>query len=337
MLDERKGVILRAVVEEYVATGNPVGSAAVAKAAQLKVSSATVRNEMMVLEAQGYIDQPHTSAGRVPTDLGYRYYIDHLARPVRLAARDRAAVVEFFSHAHRELENMLAESSRLLSRLTAYAAVVVGPQLEASRVRDVHLTALSSATVLAVLVLDTGRVEKLLVEGVSADHETVARAAHALAEAMRGSSPFGGVPPAPSTGTPEADSLAARVVSEIARWAQPSLIPFYLGGTSNLMAGVAEAAEVQHVLDALEEQVAVMSMLSDALHSTHLVVRIGSENTLPEMKDWSVVTARYQAGGRPLGAVSVVGPTRMNYLRAMSAVEAVSEGLGDALGSMGAE
>ena len=338
MLDDRKAAILRSIVEEHIATGHPVGSAAVAKSAGLGVSSATVRNEMMVLEAQGYISQPHTSAGRIPTDRGYRYYVDHLSSRPRVYSRDRVVVAQFFARAHRELEDLMAASSRLLSHLTAYAAVVGRPQLQASRVRDVHLVSLGAQTVLAVVVTNTGRVERFVVEDAEHTEQDLARASQALSDALRGRSVFDAGPEILSTGSGLADDLARRVLAEVRRWtADPASAAYYLGGASNLVSAAAELAEVHHVLDALEKQVAVVTLLSEALEQAHLVVRIGSENEAPEMKEWSVVTAPYQCGGRPLGAVGVVGPTRMDYARAISAVEAVSAALGDALGSLRAE
>ena len=129
-LDERKAAILRAVVEEYVETAEPVGSQRVAGSRKLGVSSATVRNDMTVLEREGYITQPYTSAGRIPTDLGYRYFVDHFTSEGALRITQRRAVAEFFESAHRALEDLLHETSQLLSRVTDHAAMVVGPQPE---------------------------------------------------------------------------------------------------------------------------------------------------------------------------------------------------------------
>ena len=336
MLDDRKAAILRAIVEEHVTTGHPVGSAAVAQKARLDVSSATVRNEMVVLEAQGYISQPHTSAGRVPTDLGYRYYVDHMGSP-RLTRPDRAAVSRFFAQAHRELEEMLSQTSRMLSDLTAYAAVVVGPPPETSRIRDVHLVSLTPTTTLAVVVANTGRVEKFLLENAAADDDDLRVASERLTESLQGRSPFEPAPPIAPTGRSSADKVAARAVEAMTRWLPDhGVAPLFLGGRANLVSG-AHLDEVQHILDALEKQVAVVSLLSDALSEADLAVRIGSENALPELREWSLVTAKYRFGDHDLGAVGVVGPTRMDYARAISAVEAVSAGLGAAFDSMAPE
>ena len=160
MLDERRAAILRAVVEGYIETAQPVGSGQVARLGKVAVSSATIRNEMAALEQDGYLTQPHTSAGRVPTDQAYRFYVDHLVAPGQLDAARRQQVTSFFASAHGALEDMLHSTSQLLSRLTDYAAVVIGPPHEQASIRSVQLVGLGARTVLAVAVLSNGSVEK---------------------------------------------------------------------------------------------------------------------------------------------------------------------------------
>jgi len=153
MLDERKAAILRAVVEEYIHTGQPVGSGHVARAPGVDVSSATVRNEMGLLESEGFLRQPHTSAGRVPTEKGYRFFVDHLRRPARLATSSAEEVRAFFARAHGEVEQMLSETSRLLSDLTHLTSVVVAPAAIETTVRSVQLVGLSTTSAVLVAVL----------------------------------------------------------------------------------------------------------------------------------------------------------------------------------------
>src|SRR5262245_59210607 len=149
-LDDRKAAILRVIIERYVESAQPVGSQTVTAAAGLGVSAATVRNEMSLLEREGYIAQPHTSAGRVPTDRGYRYYVDHLAGASTLAAPERRRIAEFFTSATLAMDDLLLQTSQLLARVTAHAAVVVGPQPEAVVIRGAHLVLLQPRVVLAV-------------------------------------------------------------------------------------------------------------------------------------------------------------------------------------------
>src|SRR4051812_35713858 len=160
-LDERKANILRAVVEEYIETALPVGSGHVARAPGVQVSSATVRNDMATLEQEGYLRQPHTSAGRIPTEKGYRFFVDHLGSPGALRGTDAQQVRTFFERAHGELEQVLQDTSRLLGALTSSAGVVVGPAPATEvRIRSVQLVGLSATATLVVVVLSTGAVEK---------------------------------------------------------------------------------------------------------------------------------------------------------------------------------
>src|SRR5688572_7865616 len=164
MLDERKAAIVRAVVEEYVDTAQPVGSAHVAQSAAVAVSSATVRNDMAALEQEGYLRQPHTSAGRIPTEKGYRFFVDHLGQPASLRRQDAVQVRSFFEQAHGELEQMLHDTSRLLGDLTTYAGVVVGPASGDTVIRSIQLVGISPTVAFLVVVLSTGSVEKHTLE-----------------------------------------------------------------------------------------------------------------------------------------------------------------------------
>ena len=164
MLDERKAAILRAVVEEYIDTAQPVGSAHVVRSSGVQVSSATVRNDMATLEQEGYLRQPHTSAGRIPTEKGYRFFVDNLGQPASLRRNDAVQVRSFFEQAHGELEQMLHDTSRLLGDLTSYAGVVVGPTPSEATVRSVQVVSITPTTALVVMVLSNGAVEKHTVE-----------------------------------------------------------------------------------------------------------------------------------------------------------------------------
>ena len=187
-LDDRKAAILRAVVEEYIETAQPVGSGHVASSSGLSVSAATIRNEMGALERDGFLHQPHTSAGRVPTDKGYRFYVDNLV-PADLQTDDAERVRDFFDRAHGEIEWMLGQTSGLLANLTDCAAVVLGPPYDASEVRSVQLVPLTERIVLVVVVLANGVVEKHtieLAEPIGEDDVTKAQAhlaAHAHGKA----------------------------------------------------------------------------------------------------------------------------------------------------------
>lgn len=326
MLDDRKSAILRAVVQQYIETAQPVGSSTVSAREDVGVSSATVRNEMTQLEREGYIVQPHTSAGRVPTEKGYRHFVDTLKGPGPLSPSNVRLVKEFFATAHGELEQMLAETSRLLSDVTGTAAVVVGEPPEVATVRSVQLVDLSSRTVLAVVVMSNGSIIKRTIETPEdlAPAE-VADAQASLAEAIEGLTlqQLGNLeldPKAPSAGLLGA---AGRVLSEAAESEGHQV---FVDGRSRI-AGSFDAREtIEAVLGILEQQFVVVGLLKQLVDGG-LAVAIGSESGLEPLAECSLVVAPYQAAGEPAGAIAVLGPTRMNYPETLSAVAVVSQRL----------
>jgi len=327
-LDERKSAILRAVVEEYIETAQPVGSSHIAP--PLNVSSATVRNEMAALEIEGYLAQPHTSAGRVPTDKGYRWFVDSLAGPATLESSQVSQVRSFFAKAHGELEQMLHDTSRLLSDLTAHTAVVIGPQHEAALVRSVQLVGLASGVALVVAVLSNGSVEKRSI-AVPDDlgDERLGAATARLSSSLIGrplTELATAATPAP-TGDADTDGVVAAAVESLR--ASPAGEPehVYVGGAS-LMASAFDAVEtVREVLGILEQQYVVVTVLRDVL-DRGLHVAIGAETGFEPLAECSLVVAPYGVDGETIGSIGVLGPTRMNYPHALAAVAVVSKRLG---------
>jgi heat-inducible transcriptional repressor len=328
MLDDRKTAILRAVVQEYITTAQPVGSGHVASASGVNVSSATVRNEMAVLEQEGYLIQPHTSAGRVPTDKGYRFFVDNLALPGRLDAVRTQEVRSFFDTAHGALEQMLQETSRLLSRLTDYAAVVIGPAHETAVLRSVQLVSLAPRTVLLVTVTSNGSVEQ---HHLDTDSD-VSEAAVSASTAHLGMHLVGRTAAAlatvPISGDPAVDALCTQAnlaLLDAAARQDEDLV--YVGGASKMASAFDAVEVVRNVLQTLEQQYVVVSLLRDVLHRG-LSVAIGAEHGVEPLVACSIVVAPYIVEGEAVGTVGVLGPTRMNYPHALAAVDVVSERLG---------
>jgi heat-inducible transcriptional repressor len=328
-LDDRKASILRAVVEEYIHTAQPVGSQHVAKAPGVEVSSATVRNDMAVLEQEGYLDQPHTSAGRVPTEKGYRFFVDSLVGPARLGSADTQQVRSFFAKAHGELEQMLADTSRLLSNLTHYAAVVVGPPHEVALVRSVQLVALGERVVLLVLVLSNGVIEKHTMElDDPVDDAAVDAATRRFARQLLGRS-------VTDAHLVNADGVDDPAEAALVRAARDALVrqkagepdQVFIGGAGEMVSAFDAVATVSEVLRILEQQYVVVSLLNDVLHRG-LSVAIGTETGVDNLADCSLVVAPYEVDGEPAGSIGVLGPTRMNYPHALAAVAVVSQRLG---------
>jgi heat-inducible transcriptional repressor len=333
-LDGRRAAILDAVVTEYIETAQPVGSATVARAAKVGVSPATVRAEMVALEREGYLTQPHTSAGRIPTDRGYRFFVDHLAEPGTLGPAQRTQVSAFFDHVRGEMEDVLERTSSLLTDLTSQAAVVVGPSHDTATIRSVQLVGLAARVVLVVVVLDDGAIEKATLElDEDVDDDDIAAASVLLAAAFEHSSLRDVAPGLDGDGPTAVSKLVARGTASLARLAQrPEPDSIFIGGSSKI-AGSFEAVEtVRDVLAILEQQLVVVSLLNDVL-GKGLSVAIGGEHGFAPLASCAVIVAPISVDGAHAGAVGILGPTRMNYPEAMAAAEVVSNRLGERLGS----
>jgi heat-inducible transcriptional repressor len=333
MLDERKAAILRVVVEEYVQTAQPVGSATVARQPELDVSSATVRNDMGALEREGYLVQPHTSAGRIPTDKGYRFFVDSLTKPGPLDAARSQQVRAFFARAHGELEQMLHDTTTLLSGLTDYAAVVVGPSHEVATIRSIQLVGLAPRFVLLVVVLSNGAVEKRSLElGTDVNDAQLAAASAHLASHLVGHPLGAGLAgiALPQTGDGVIDGLTDQCGEALEGSHDHDVDTVFVGGAARMAVAFDAVDTIRRVLSILEQQYVIVTLLQDVL-DRGLTVAIGTEHGVQPLAECSVVVAPYQVEGEPAGTVGVLGPTRMRYEQALAAVAVVSNRLGRAL------
>jgi len=332
MLDDRRALVLQALVEEYIRTGQPVSSRAVLEASGLQVSSATVRNDLARLESYGFVEQPHTSAGRIPTNQGYRYYVDHCS-PARLRSATRLRIESFFSEVHRELSRLLQETSGLLSDLSTYPAVVVGPGLGDEKIVAFHLVPLSPNVLLAVTIAESGRVARDLVRLKSGvDEAELARAETVLANAYCRRTLAEGRSAVKAIGVGELADTVRRLVRSVAdalSSSETATQDIYVGGTSQLASLWEDLAQVHSMLGLLERDSVVRAIVNDPSAGT--AVRIGAELQLDDV-DLAVVSSDYVAGEHGVGRVGVIGPMRMDYRRTIKIVEEVSEGLGESLG-----
>jgi heat-inducible transcriptional repressor len=322
MLSERKAAILQAVVEGYISTSEPMGSSQIVSAAHLDVSSATVRSEMASLEDEGYLQQPHTSAGRVPSEKGYRYFVDTLMEPATLGRSQEQKVSSFFDAAQGELENLLRETSGFLATLTDYATVVVGPPVEASPVRGIQLVRLGDDQALAVFVRAKGVItQRTVAIAVDTPDDAVAEASRRLvATSVEGDAD-------PGESEPGSTALVALVTDAMD---EPDESSVFVGGTSSV-AGIFEAVDqVQEVLQVLEKQYLVVTLVRDVIERG-LEVAIGSETGVDPLVDCSLVVAPIKVDGARAGSIGVLGPTRMNYAKAMATVALVGQQLGSHL------
>ena len=330
MLDDRKAAILRAIVEEYIDTAQPVGSAHVVRSAAVSVSSATVRNDMATLEQEGYLRQPHTSAGRIPTEKGYRFFVDNLGQPASLRRQDAVQVRSFFDHAHGEIEQMLQDTSRLLGDLTTYAGVVVGTGTSDTTVRSVQLVSITSTTALVVAVLSSGAVEKHTLELPEPAGEERFGAASAHLSAHLTGAPRHDLPALPNTGDAATDRLCALALATLAGAEGDVPDHVFVGGTSQVARAFDAIETVREVLGVLEQQYVVVTLLRDVI-DRGLQVAIGTETGMAPLAECALIVAPYQGEGETAGTIGVLGPSRMDYQQAMATVAVVSRRLSERL------
>jgi heat-inducible transcriptional repressor len=336
-LSERKAAILRALVRHYIHTGEPVGSEALATESGLSVSSATIRNELAALEELGYLTQPHTSAGRAPTDLAYRYYVDLLPTRTRLRDSERRAIVHFFDEALEDIDGILRGTTHLLSSLTRYASLALAPSPRQEAIARAELVAVGSGTLL-LLVFESGRVEKRMVE-LPADltAEAIERLSGDVARAFHGATVAGAraVAAERARGSAGPDravyAKAADALASVEEASESEHV--FMGGVTTIAAheSFQERETLRQIYETLERESAMLRLLREAAATPPVAVMIGRENPMPEMWEASVIAATYGAGGGAVGTIGVVGPTRMDYAAAMSAVRAVAERLSAAV------
>jgi heat-inducible transcriptional repressor len=331
MLSERQQRILRAVVDSYLATGKPVGSASIADLDGIDWSSSTVRAELSALERAGYLTHPHTSAGRIPTDAGYRFYADALlSTGVKLRAGDRTRLD--LSRMRREVEEALRETTSTLSRVTDLLAVATAPPPSSARIHRVEVLQLQPQVAMVVVIASNGAVAKRvftferpldpgLVEWASSflNERLSGLALGARMTADRLSDPELG---------PEESQFLAEIREAFSGLAYSAADDLYVDGTARLLS-TEHAADLPHaesLMRALERRANLLRVLRSALDERSVFVWIGEENPAPELRSVSVVGANYGLGYRNLGTVGVVGPLRMDYATAIASVrEAAGE------------
>ena len=332
MLDDRRSLVLEALVEEYIRSGEPVSSQAILKRSGLKVSSATIRNDLAKLESYGFATQPHTSAGRVPTAGGYRFFVDHCS-PARLRSATRARIESFFADVHQELGKLLQETSALLSDVSHYPAVVIGPGFGSEEVEGIHLVHLGASVLLAVSVSESGRVSQEIIRlDFDPSDGEIDEAEMILERMYSGKSVEEGVSDIAALDSSAIPDRVVEVIHSVARamrHIEASTSDIYIGGTSQLAGLWEDLANVSAILGILEREPALRDVLGDEDGPT---VRIGAELNLDDV-DLSVVSMPYGTGTKGAGRVGVLGPMRMDYRRAIKIVEEVGEGLGDSIGS----
>lgn len=333
-LDERKKRILQAIILDYIATADPVGSRTIAKKYDLGVSPATVRNEMADLEEMGFIEQPHTSAGRIPSQSGYRYYVDCLMQKTPLKKEIREIVQVALVDRMRETEAVIQMVSKLLSQLTNYTALVLAPFYAETVLKHVQFVPVDSYRAVMVIVFEDGHVEHKTVDiPERLDEEEYYLINNLLNHHLKGIS------------LSEFKSKTVkniyrdlfrqkRILKNIFNKIEETLISeheqkVYLGGTLNILnqPEFNQIDKVKDLLQMLEKEELVKEVMTSSFQDPGISVKIGTENILESMKDCSLITATYRVDGKLIGTLGVLGPTRMEYSRAISIIEYLTKAL----------
>lgn len=338
MASERSLAVLRAIVQDYVASREPVGSKTIVERHAFGVSAATIRNDMALLEEEELIAAPHTSSGRIPTDKGYRVFVDQLTEVRPLSSAQRQAIETFLGESS-DLDELLARTVRLISQLTKQLAVVQYPSFASARVRHVELVSISPNRVLCILIADSGQVEQRLAElEQPVEESTLAELRLRLNELVAGTT----MADATALLSGEIDAVDPRhaavlhtlaaTLAEQARVQRSDRL--VVAGAANLVRTEQDfAGSILGVIEAIEEQVVLLKLFGEMSGDEHAVaVRIGRENASFGLGETSIVSSAFEIPGRDISRLGVVGPTRMDYSNSMAAVRAVARYLSRTLG-----
>ncbi len=335
-LDDRKYLILQAIIDDYITTAMPVGSRTISRKSGVGYSPATIRNEMSDLEELGYLDQPHTSAGRVPSNKAYRLYVDHLLKTVKLTSDERERIHEHLMDKSKRVEGVIRSAADVLSDATKYTSVIVAPKLGTLRIKHVQLVPVAEKTALIIIVTSAGIVKDAVIrvpEGLDADdlysisRMLTQRLADKPLEAVRQT--FAELLREASDNRKLLGEALQVIEQKLESEDQSDIV---IGGSSNLL-GYPEYADVNKArsfLAVLESKDTIRKVLSRD-GGMEITIRIGPENQVPALNDCSIVTASYRVGDHSNGTLGIIGPTRMNYNRVISVLDFMGRALSDLL------
>jgi heat-inducible transcriptional repressor len=340
LIPERPLEVLKAIVQDYIQSNEPVGSKSLVERHSFGVSAATIRNDMAILEEEELIAAPHTSSGRVPTDKGYRLFVDRLNEVKPISNAERAAIEGFMSKSS-DLDETLSQTARLLSQLTNEIALVQYPSLGKASVRHIELIAIDEKRLLLMLITDSGRIQQHVMEVASGYEAAVVEKLRNFLNDKVAGKPLSQVNKTLRSSKDEIESplqvLANTVIPEVALLVDAnSQEKILLAGTSNLAKRQGEfPGSISPVLEAIEEQVVLLKLISEMQADQHGVsLRIGRENTVDALLNTSVLVSGYENQGSEVAKVGVIGPTRMDYSSNIGAVRAVARYLTQSLGGL---
>lgn len=332
LLTDRQLLILQVIVDDFIRSAQPVGSRSLSKKEEISLSSATIRNEMADLEEMGFIEKPHTSSGRVPSEKGYRYYVDHLLSPQVLNNQDISIIQSIFAEKIFEFETIIQRSAKILSEMTNYTSIVLGPAVNVNKLKKIQIIPLNKETAVAILVTDTGHVENRTVSlPASMDAGDLEKTVNILNDRLSG---------APLS------ELHDKIYKEVAMLlkqhihnydfmlhniAETFKVPiseklFFAGKTNMLtLPEFHDIDKVRNLFMMIDQEEWISNLIRSK--SAGINVKIGSENENSVMEDCSLITATYSAGTEKLGTIAILGPTRMEYSRVISLLQLLSRDL----------
>ncbi|MEG0585264.1 MAG: heat-inducible transcriptional repressor HrcA [Christensenellaceae bacterium] len=333
-LSERKLKILKAIIDDYIDTGIPVGSRTLSKKPDLTYSSATIRNEMADLEELGFLDQPHTSAGRTPSDMAYRLYVDRLMHVDRVTNDEALFIRNYFNTRVSEIGQVLDAAARALSQATNHISMITAPQLNSATLKRVQLVKITDNRALLVYVTDKGIVKDTMISVPSQiDAAYMEKLSNMITDKVQNVSLKNAAQIIKETCM---DALAEHetVINEIfdAININTEKKELFFGGTQNIFnyPEYQDLSKAQHFLNLLETKDVLYKMMANAT-DMEFSIKIGKENSYDDFKDMSIVTATYKVGGENIGSFGVIGPTRMDYGRVLSVLKYVGMSLNDIL------
>ncbi|MEK5270716.1 heat-inducible transcriptional repressor HrcA [Aeribacillus sp. FSL K6-8394] len=335
MLTDRQLLILQIIIDDFIQYAQPVGSRSLSKKESITFSSATIRNEMADLEELGLIEKTHTSSGRVPSEKGYRYYVDHLLSPKKLTKKEIMAIRSIFAEKIYELETLVQKSAQILSELTSYTAIVLGPKVSENRLKRLQIVPINEDKAVAIFVTNTGHVEnKMITFPEKIDMSELEKIVNILNEKLAG------VP---------LSELKDKIYKEIANILRKHIRNYdillklitgtlnvgnekiYFGGKTNILSQpeFRDVSQIQTFLDFIEQEDELYDLLKT--NPSGITVKIGTENKISAMENCSLITATYSIGEKQIGTVAVLGPKRMDYSRVISLLKFFSKDLSQVL------
>lgn len=335
-LDDRKYLILQAIIDDYISTAMPVGSRTISRKSGVGFSPATIRNEMSDLEELGYLDQPHTSAGRVPSDKAYRLYVDHLLKVGKISEDESERMHETIQARSAQVDGVIRSAAQVLADATQYTSVIVAPKLGTLRIKHIQLVPVAECTALMIIVTNFGIVKDAVIhvpDGLDADDlYSISR----MLTQRLANKPLEAVRQTFSELLRDSDNNR-RLMGETLRVIEKKLeaedsVDVVIGGSSKLL-NYPEYSDVQKAKNflAVLESKDKLRRLIGREGGMEVTIRIGAENDVPEMSDCSIVTARYRVGDQSGGTLGIIGPTRMNYNRVIPVLEFMSQAMSEIL------